>query len=333
MTETKSKKPLKARGGKTNKKKGSLVKTIVLEDRGKWVQPKSGDKFFIDENPAFPSITFEIETAEQAPYEWSWTLSWPAAVSGLRESANRGIVKSNFVEKKEFKQDEKKWAVNFGGPILGGTLTVQVKAGNELFKRSIYICGKNPGEQRVKDYLESFNDIDGFDEIVAQESKYKHFINADGQPVVSFDGGYGLVQMTNPPPTFEQCWNWKENIKRGIALYREKRVEAKDYLSNKGKGKTRTYAAEQLKLETLTRWNGGYYHVWDQKNSAWARKPNILCDTETSNIGWNINKKDNKGKTEDELHDRDKDEYKKPPKKEKRKWHYSGICYADHVSE
>ena len=39
---------------------------------------------------------------------------------------------------------------------------------------------------------------------------------------------------------------------------------------------------------------------------------------------------ENKGKTEAELHERDKEEYKKPPAE--RLWKYSGVCYADHLN-
>jgi hypothetical protein len=204
-----------------------------------------------------------------------------------------------------------------------------VKAGNELFKRSVYILGKNPGENRVKELLATIDDVKGFDKLVAQESKFKNFINADGKPIVAFDNGYGLTQMTNPAPSFEQCWNWKENVKGGSSLYKVKQRVAKEYLSQH----KRKYTDEQLKLETWSLWNGGNYHIWDSTNNIWRRKPNMLCDSETGNIGWNMSKSDNKDKSEDELHERDKEQYKKPPPKKNRKWDYTGVCYAEHVDK
>lgn len=325
------KKALIAKGARTNKKKDSLVKTIVLEDTGKWIQPSSGEIFFIDEDAKFPSIIFEIETNEQGPYEWTWNLSWPAAVSGLKESTKRGkILKTfSFSEKNNFKQDTKKWLANFSGKIMGGTLTVQVKAGSELFKRSIYIRGKNPGEQRIKNFLATIDDVKGFEKLLEQESKFKNFINSDNQPVVAFDGGYGLTQMTNPAPNFMQVWNWKENVKGGTNLYKQKQRNAKEHLSKH----KRTYTDDQLKLETWSLWNGGNYHIWDEINHVWIRNPNMLSDTQTGNIGWNMSNEKNKGKTETELHKRDKDEYKNPPKKANRLWDYSGVFYADHLNK
>jgi hypothetical protein len=321
--------PAKAKGQATNKTANSLVKTVVLEDIGKWVTPKSGEKFSIDENAAFPSITFEIATDEPAPYEWSWTISWPAGVSGLKESAKRGKSLKTYSEKGEsFKQDAKTWTVNLS-KVIGGTLTVVVKAGKENFKRSIYIVGKNPSKTDVVSFLNTINDIKGFEELLEQESKFKHFINADNMPVVAFDGGYGMTQMTTPAPTYEQIWSWKENIKGGTSLYKDKQKIAKNYLSQH----KRTYTDEQLKLETWSRWNGGAYHIWDEKEKAWVRNPDILCDTATGNIGWNTKLESNKEKTEAELHERDANTYAKPKeKKPENQWKYTGICYADHVN-
>lgn len=319
----------KATGAKTNKVDKSLVKTIVLQSRGKWVQPKSGENFFITEDAKFPLITFEIDTTQRAPFEWSWILSWPAGVSGLKNSAKRGKVLKTFSERGNFLHDSKKWVVDLAGKTIGGVLTVEVKAGKELFKRTVLIKGKNPGEQRVKALLSTIADVKGFDKVLAQESHFRNFIESDGQPVVSFDGGYGLSQMTNPAPTFEQCWNWKENIKCGTALYIKKQQLAKAYLSKHN----RKYTDEQLELETLSLWNGGHYHVWNNQKNAWERNPNILCDTNTGNIGWDMRNSSNSGKSEDELHERDKDEYKTPPKKDKRLWNYTGVCYADHLQE
>lgn len=309
---------------KTNKKKDSLVKVIVLEDLGKWISPPSAQIFLIDEKAVFPLINFEIDTTESGPYEWSWKMVWPAAVSGLKESIKRGKILKTFAKEKSFSRSETSWKVDLG-EVIGGTLTVKVIAGKKIFKRSIYIRAKNPVEADVKIFLATIDNVKGFEKLLAQESKFKNFINADNQPVVAFDGGYGLTQMTTPAPTFVQVWNWKENIKGGASLYRSKQLTAKTYLSKDN----RTYTEEQLKLETWSRWNGGPYHVWDEKEKLWIRNPNILADSTTGNIGWDMTTDENKGKTESELHERDKDEYKKPPAK--RLWKYSGVCYADHL--
>jgi hypothetical protein len=326
---TDKKKPAKGKGATSNQTNRSLVKTVVLEDLGKWIQPKSGQVFFIDEDANFPNITFEIETQETGPYEWSLSISWPAAVSGLKESAKRGKVFKTFSKVKEsFMLNSKSCSVNFTD-VIGGTFTAQVKAGKETFKRSVHVRGKNPGKDRVVTFLNTIEDIKGFEKLLEQESKFKHFIDADHMPVVAFDGGYGLTQMTTPAPNFEQIWNWKENIRGGTSLYKTKQKSAKTYLSQN----KRTYTDEQLKLETWSRWNGGVYHVWDDKNKAWVRNNDIMCDPVTGNIGWDMTLQGNKGESLEDLHDRDEKSYKTPKKKAaENKWKYTGTCYADHLN-
>jgi hypothetical protein len=312
---------------KTNKKKGSLVKVVVEEDQGKWVSPDKGAVFKIDKAAAMPAIQFQIDTAQPGPYKWSWTITWEAKVSGLKESAKRGSLLKTFTEKGAFESSDKSWSVNLG-KVLGGRLRVVVTAGEETFKRYVDIQGTNPPGADVTAFVATIADTEGLDKLLEQESHHKHFIDADGQPIVAFDKGYGMTQMTNPAPTYEQVWSWKENIKAGAKLYQDKQKAAKAYLGQKG----RSYTPDQLRLETWTRWNGGTYHVWDDKAKAWVRNTTIQCDTATGNIGWDMTVDGNKGKTEQELHERDKDSYAKPKdKKEENKWKYTGICYADHV--
>lgn len=86
-------------GAKTNRTKNSLIKTLVFEDAGKWVKPNCGELFYINENGTFPNIDFEIEAADISPFEWSWNVIWPAAVSGLKESMKRGKVIKIFSDK------------------------------------------------------------------------------------------------------------------------------------------------------------------------------------------------------------------------------------------
>ena len=263
------------KSAQTNKQSNSLVKTIVLEDLGKWIQPQAKQKFYIDEDANFPDITFEIETQESPPYTWSYQISWPAAVSGLKESSKRGKTLKTFKKEKiTFQQNEKQWKVDIG-EVIGGTLTVEVKTAKEKFKRSIYILGKNPEKAKVIAFLNTIEDVKGFEKIIQQETKFKNFINADSLPVVAFDGGYGMTQMTNPAPTYEQIWSWKKNIEAGTSLYKTKQKLAKQYLGQKN----RAYSEEQLKLETWSRWNGGSYHTWNEKAKSWERNPTMLCDS------------------------------------------------------
>jgi hypothetical protein len=319
----------KAPPQKSNKNPKSLVKVVASTDVGKWCSPAAAATFEINGTPTFPTINFEIDTPAAGPYKWTWKITWNAKVSGVRESAKRGSSVRVFSETGAFDSDKKAWVADVGH-VLGGVLTVEVKAGTELFRRSVTIKAANPKKDDVVTYLAAIADASGFDKILEQESHYKNVINADGQPIVAFDKGYGMTQMTHPAPTYEQCWSWKANIDAGVALYQTKQRSAKTYLGQAH----RTYTAEQLKLETWSRWNGGPYHKWDDKAKAWVRNDDIMCDTETGNIGWKMSEKDNAGQSEDDLHDRDKASYGNPKKNkgEANKWIYTGACYADHLN-
>lgn len=331
MNETKIKpKATKKNAAKTNLKKASLVKVVVLEDKGKWIKPNKESTHYINEDAVFPSIVFEIETENSGPYEWTWKVKWDAKVSELKESSKRGKLLKTFEETGTFKNSSKNWSVDFSKKILGGTLTVQVKAGEELFKRSIYIKAKNPSKEKLESFVTTLDGANGFEKILQHEALGKNFINADGEPIVAHDKGYGITQLTNPAPTYEQTWSWKENVKGGTKLYKEKRAAAKLDLEKKGKA---SYTEEQLQMETYTRYNGGKYHEWDETEKKWVRKKNILCDTATGNIGWSTSESINKDEKEKDLRERDKDTYKlgKAGQTAEHKWTYTGVCYADHV--
>lgn len=318
-------------GIKTNPTKGSLVKVVLKEEDGIWKRPAENDVFYIDEHANFPKISFEIELKEKQECIWTWDIQWAAATSGLRESAKRGRTIKKWSERGRHIPGTHLWVADLAGQCLGGTLTVSVKAGEKTFRRSVRILGTNPSEANVRAYIATLGEAPGFERIVAKESRYKQFINVDREPVVAFDGGYGLTQLTDPKPRYNEAWDWKANIRTGVELYLTKRREAKTYLAG-GKNGKRNYTEEQLQLETWCRWNSGRYHVWDDKNKTWIRNPTILGDSETGNIGWDITREENKGKSEEELHRRDKSEYAKPPTK-KSSWRYSGIVYADHIKK
>ena len=117
-----------------------------------------------------------------------------------------------------------------------------------------------------------------------------------------------MCQLTTPTPTFEQVWNWKRNVDGGLALFAQKRAAAITYLSQSG----RSYTDDQLRYETVCRWNCAKSPVWDQATGGWVRPSHILCDSQTGNIGWDMTLDANKGKTEAQLRARDSGSYSRP---------------------
>lgn len=315
--------------GSTNSADSTLVKLLSTEVALTWMSPVENAVFNITQDAALPTIAFEFKSETRGECKWSWVIEWEAKASGLKERERKGSTLRTFKETGSFSTLNKRWEANFDEKVLGGKLTVTVIVGQQTLVRTVVIKGLNPTKESVATYVATLDDMTGFEELLEQETGCKHFINVDSDPIVAFDQGYGITQTTNPAPSYEQVWNWKANILAGSSIYKDKVRAAKKYLSQA----ERTYTEDQLKHEVFSRWNGGSYHEWDSTSNAWIKKSNLMCDSETGNIGWLMTDEKNKDKTESELHKRDKDTYKKGKKGQSadHAWVYTGVCYADHV--
>jgi len=261
--------------------------------------------FQITADPNWPGIVFQTDAP--GPHSWQWTISWSTfSTSGVESTPGN------------------EWDAANAIAGLGGQLKVQATADGQSDSVSVRVAGQNPSTQQVITYLASQAGSDGFDKLLQHESQFKHF-DAQGHPLQSFDNGYGMCQLTAPVPSFAQIWNWKLNIDAGLALFTAKRVAAIQHLSQQG----RSYTPDQLKYEAVCRWNGGSYHIWDAENG-WVRDPNILCDAQTGNIGWDMTDPENQGKDAQQLRQRDSSSYSRGWKLGDR-WRYFGVCYADAI--
>ena len=271
-----------------------------------FVKPKQAEIFTISSAPDWPTI--EFQTNATGSHVWTWTVTWDV----FKESGTATTL-------------DNRWDAKQAITNLGGTLSVTAKAAKEQASISVTVKGTNPTAIEVTQYLTTQPNSAGFEKIIAHENKYKHFTRKD-EPAKSFDAGYGMCQLTKPRPSFAETWNWKLNVNGGLDLFGKKRTAAISYLS----AQKRAYTTEQLKYETVSLWNGGYYHEWSAEAGAWVRKATITCDTGTGNIGWDMTKPENKGKPEAELRARDKGEYG-AGRKDGALWGYYGVCYADRV--
>jgi hypothetical protein len=315
--------------GSTNNTDDTIIKVVSAESTLTWLSPAESAVFKITQDATLPDIIFEFCTQVVGLFTWSWTIEWEAIASGLKERARKGNVLQRFNDSGSFVSGSRTWTVSFSEKVLGGTLTVAVSINDKILTRTVVIKGQNPTEQDIAIYVASLEDMTGFEKLLEQESHSRHFIAFDGEPIVSFDKGYGITQMTNPAPDYEQVWNWKANILAGSSVYKDKVRIAKKYLGQAG----RSYTDDQLKHEVFSRWNGGSYHEWDALSGSWVRKKNILCDANTGNIGWSLDNELNQDKTPAQLRERDKDTYSKGSKgqSDEHPWQYQGVCYADHV--
>jgi hypothetical protein len=276
----------------------------------KIVSPAPVSIFQIAADSEWPAMPFRIgeDLASGQQLTWDWEIQW-------RAFSKKGTVVTT----------TNSWDAKDAVGGLGGVLTVTVSGPSGKAAASVQIAGTNPAADQILAYLASQAGSAGFDKILQHETQMTHF-DSKGQPRASFDSGFGMCQLTIPAPSFEQCWSWKLNIDAGLALYAAKRQAASKYLSQNG----RVFTADQLTRETVARWNGGAYHVWSSAQNAWIRNPAILCDSKTGNIGWDMTKPDNSGKSEAALHQRDAAKYRHPPGASDR-WGYFGVCYADRL--
>lgn len=270
---------------------------------------------WIDSNATTMSgITLRHSLSAPGPYQWRWTVRWRVP--------NRN---NQFTQSGNFQSDSAWWTItSFDGALIGGIAEVFCCSADDRESGwEFAVCGRQPNAIAVRAFLATIPDTDGFDRIIEQESHFRHF-RAEGVPIVSFDGGYGMCQLTNPVPTFEQVWNWKENVRAGAALFQRKVNAARAYLSQQG----RPFTPDQLRREAVTRWNGGSYHRWN--GNAWVRNPNIVCAPGTGNIGWDMTDPRNAGQTVQQLQQRDGNQFRRP-RPANAPWIYSGVCYADHL--
>lgn len=271
----------------------------------RFVSPEAGHQFVIRSDGTLRPVSFTTDA--RGEHRWQWTLSWRTFRKTGTLSTNGGTV-------------------DLALPLaeLGGRLTVTARNGAQTATIATTIIGTNPTDAELRTYVNGRPNGADFLPIVEHEAHGRHF-NARGEPIVSFDGGYGMVQLTDPIPTYEQVWSWKRNIDAGLALFAVKRTEAIRFLGQGG----RSYTAAQLRLEAVARWNGGAYHRWDGR--AWARNPDMLCAPGTGNIGWDMTDPDNAGQTAQQLLVRDRARFNRPPRRGIDHYRYSGICYADRL--
>lgn len=268
--------------------------------------PSQGARLAIAANTIVQTVVFTTDT--QGSHTWHWQITW----NGFTDSGATTTVGNT-------------WNATQALADRGGTLTVRASSGVQAATVTVTVAGTNPSAADVRAYLQTQPDSAGFDAIILQESRGQQF-RADGTPVRSFDNGYGICQLTNPPPTIAELWNWRRNIDAGLRLFGNKRREARTYLNQSG----RTFTNDQLVRETVSRWNGGRYHRWNDHLRQWERNPNILCDPRTGNIGWDMTDARNSGQTLQQLRARDSANFNRPPASDDA-WAYYGICYADHL--
>jgi hypothetical protein len=248
----------------------------------------TGQKFSISADAVMPTITATatLSGADAKPatppiYTWSASLKFDGSVTphGVGRRTEHPPIAGQVGPKATY-------VVPFKD-VRGGVLmvTVSVQLGAKVLtaaSQDLTVVGTNPTPAAIK---ASANAIGAtkvrFRKQMRQESSLVQFTTA-GWPKYSGDnaGGVGLCQLTNPAPTANQTWNWKDNVQGGWALYLQKENIARSYPTTvrngptfralvaawnaqpARKGKpviaviTPEYTADQLELDTIRGFNG-----------------------------------------------------------------------------
>jgi type VI secretion system secreted protein VgrG len=156
--------------------------------------------------------------------------------------------------------------VHFEHPQLG---TVQMKA-----IKGIKVLGKNPTKAHIQALIQELEPDLGWllFPIIEQESRYRQF-KAPSKVLVGKPAGIGISQRDpmksewgkekldpgEPNAFFPRIyWDWKENVRAGVELFKEKERAARRHLDNlQKKHDLPPYSKGMLAREALRRYNGG----------------------------------------------------------------------------
>jgi hypothetical protein len=241
--------------------------------------PRKDTTFWISDVPQMPEIKCRAhiagpDSAAQESLQFNWRIAMEFNdLSLARMGSAIGVCD---------------WIPNFAEDFGGGyvSLDAGAKFGSDSLTAhyvtvdSIKILGTNPAETTIRVYL-----IDGYQdpdrarqaEVIGQmESGYRQFINTGpmrGFPLVSGDGGVGIMQITNPPPERSDYWNWHTNVDTGKEILENKWTASNQWFNARVAEGWPQPTNDNLLFDTYCRFNGGRYYsaVISQGDSIYVR--------------------------------------------------------------
>lgn len=213
----------------------SVVSGIVLTDLNDGSTIEDGGEAVItgDSPPAMPKLSAELTSPPNGA-----AISWTFDLNFVRPNNNPPIAGDQL----HLTGSGPKWALytKFKNVFLGGQATLTCTVGNNTPQTIHFdIVGQNPLQSTVLSYADSLilrsvrgvpvQDIqDCFHRILRQESLQHQLVQFDanpnggtGDPVVSFDNGVGISQVTKNDNqghsmfSASAFWNWQANLMLG----------------------------------------------------------------------------------------------------------------------
>ena len=244
----------------------------------------AGPNFAISEQAVMPRITATAAVsglgAGSAPLQFHWRVTLRSNRRGClyarpQPSAHPDIVLTTTTNQ---------LAIPFT-KVRGGDLSVHVSittGGRAIaaVRDDLKIVGTNPTIASLS--VAAAGATPAFRKLMRHESALRQF-RQPTCPLWSADslGGVGLCQLT-PPQNDDQIWNWKENLRGGLAVYAEKERAARGYparvrgrrdfmamVDEYNEARKRAslpvvsvtipdFTADQLQKDTIRLYNGGH---------------------------------------------------------------------------
>jgi hypothetical protein len=187
---------------------------------------QSGDTVRITTDARMPSIL-----AYSGSYSVSWTFGF--TYQGTKASVNQ--IFSDSVSGTSTSSTPYDLTAALGSRVLGGNLKVTWTDPDTGSPKvlTVKVLGQNPGYATLQSYVSSKYGgavpwyVFPF---IEQESSNIQFL-ANGLPLQSFDNGFGLTQLTNPPPSYTQLFSWKANIDGGIQKLKQTMANGNTFMN------------------------------------------------------------------------------------------------------
>jgi hypothetical protein len=192
-----------------------------------------GPTFFITPEPAMPAVSVRAVldgAPDDTTYNWTVSIAFNAANCPHGRPSNSATTMSTAVTQTP------EFTPQFPA-IRGGDLQIRVdvSAGGQTLSAStsgLKIGGTNPALADLRAAIPE----EPLRRMVRRESGGRQFVApADGGqglcPLFSSDnlGGAGLLQVTIPPPTQDEIWNWRANVAAARRLWTQKLAVAQRF--------------------------------------------------------------------------------------------------------
>lgn len=265
--------------------------------------PTGSEKLVIDPGthpgkaPSMPSVKLKASATLNGHPVPEGSFRWQLHISGQYKT-RMGMKDYNLLAGEVRTQPGQEVAFKLAPPsVVGGQLTVKVQFEHPslgtLAKtiKGAKVQGKNPTKAAVKALIKEIEPAMGWIlfPVIEQESGYRQFKTPD-KVLVGPPAGIGVSQRdsttdewgntkfdpSQPNIFFPRIyWDWKENVRVGMELFREKQRDARRYMDGlRKKHNLPQYTDGMLARETLRRYNGGI--EWSAENGHWKVDPHSM---------------------------------------------------------